>query len=143
MQVLVKRLKDKNFINYVLILLLVLLMAASYLGYSDNQEIQENKYYAEVEVGEIVGFDVNNSALIFGSILPKGSASRRITLENTYDFDIVVKFLAEGDISDFFFKENILIRKGAVEKIGLNVLAPKGTEKGIYSGNISIVIYKY
>ena len=140
MQVLLKKLRNKDFVIYILILILIFLTVYSYFG---REPIQENKYYSHLEIGEISGFDVNNSALMFGSILPKGSASRKITVDNTYDFDILVKFLAEGDISDFFFKEDVLIKRGEVRDIYLSVVALEDSNKGFYDGNISVVIYRY
>src|SRR3989344_6160178 len=49
---------------------------------------------------DLGGFDINSTALIFGSIALGGSSTRSILINNSYPFAIKVKLILEGSISD-------------------------------------------
>ena len=96
------------------------------------------KIYTSVMVGNIVGIDLNKSALTFGTIPYGGEATRWMTLKNIiYGKGVRVRLKATGNISDLIrFKENNFILRIDQEKnISVTV---SGERYGFYDGYIII-----
>jgi len=106
--------------------------------------LDEETFFASVEVGGIVGFDVNATALMFGMVTSGGSSMRKMIFDNDYDSDVLIEFIGEGDFANFFQNKIIKIGKGEIgREINLNAYAPSGTKYGIYDGSVNVKIFEY
>ena len=95
-------------------------------------------------IGNQIGFDTNNTALIFGMISSGSSSQRNIFLENSYSFPIEVEFKLKGDIKEFLvFDKVVYLSAGEVKEIAFYAQAPPSSEFGNYSGIFSVVFKKY
>lgn len=81
--------------------------------------------------------------MIFGNIQKPGSSTRRILLENKYDFPIVTLISAEGDIADLLDYEKIVrLNKGEKKFLSFSAIATQDIDEGLYLGNISLISFK-
>jgi hypothetical protein len=86
--------------------------------------VKMSSFFANAAVTQnTAGFDVNSSALTFGSVAIGGTSTRSISINNSYPFPVKVKVKAQGTISDkisaiapfkkpeiyFFTKERIAV----------------------------------
>ncbi|MEK6933985.1 MAG: hypothetical protein AABW75_03855 [Nanoarchaeota archaeon] len=94
-------------------------------------------------IGEFGGFNVNKTALTYGTITPGGSSVRNVILGNSYSFPIIVKVFASKSLTQFLtVEENLSIEHGESKKVGVTIQAPGDAEFGNYSGEISFVFLK-
>lgn len=131
-------------VAFLLIIVSIFIFLASiYFSFFENNEIHEDSLFASVNVTSKAGFDLNNSALIFGNIQKPGSSTRRILLENKYDFPIVTLISAEGDIADLLDYEKIVrLNKGEKKFLSFSAIATQDIDEGLYLGNISLISFK-
>ena len=114
----------------------LLLVSAATL-FLANDEIQSEKFYASVNVSDRAGFDINGSALTFGSIQRPGSSSRRIIIENKYPFPVVVYISAEGNIEKILdFEDVIRLDSGEEKVVSFSAISSNDIEEGFYFGNV-------
>src|SRR3989338_5689541 len=94
--------------------------------------IQKQTFYSSVNLSDKGGFDVNGTALTFGEVHFKGgSSTRKVLLQNSYDFPIIAEVKAEGDIAPLLgFEKVILIDKGEEKEIGISVFVPENASMG-------------
>jgi len=96
-----------------------------------------------VEEGRRVGFDVNDSLLIFGKVGPGGGGTRKVVIINDYSFTIEARtFLSKNLIGLIDVNHTVFVepRMNATVPVELNV--PVDFEDGNYSGKIKFELYK-
>jgi len=126
----------------VIAVLCVVLMVISFV--MKPKPLYEKTFFASVEVGDITGFDVNSTALMFGMVNPGSSSMRKMIFDNDYDSDVLIEFIGEGDFANFFQNKIIKIGKDEIGKeINLNAYAPPGTKYGVYDGSVNVRIFEY
>jgi len=125
------------------ILLLTLIVSYFFLNYYFSI-IEKREIYAKVILSDHYGFDINGTALIFGMIVPGGTASKELIIKNDYEREVNVKFLVKGDIGEFMriSENNFILNKNESKKIGFVVLFPSSAEHGVYEGNVIVIIRK-
>lgn len=124
---------------------LILIILISIVNISFNSGVLEKKILpAKVIVGDMYGFDLNSSALIFGMLMPGGSSSRSINLENKYNQKIKVNIYSEGDIKKFILvsENNFILKENETKSISFSVNAPLDAHFGTYEGKVYIIITK-
>jgi len=101
--------------------------------------LDEKVYIATLSVSDHVGFDVNGTALTFGSVPLGGSSVRKLTFANTHPFPMIVEFGVDGDISNFlFFEKAIYLESGEEKEVKVTGVVPLNETFGNYSGNFYI-----
>ncbi|MBI2632329.1 hypothetical protein HYW75_04970 [Candidatus Pacearchaeota archaeon] len=94
-------------------------------------------------IGDFGGFDLNKTALTYGTITPGGSSSRNVIIGNEYSFPIYVKVFASGVLRQFLTtEENIILEPGESRKVPLVIRASKESGFGNYSGKLEFVFWK-
>ena len=93
--------------------------------------------------GDSLGFDLNRSALSFGRLLPGGTSTRSIFVENVYDVPFEVKMLISPNINPFvqIDDKKIIVNPGEKKKIPVTVIAPKNVSYGEYEGSIQVELH--
>lgn len=137
--------KQKNKI-YILSILLFIISLAIFLFtlYINSTIILEKKeIIAILKIGERAGFNVNETALTFGTIIPGSSAHRNLTLENNYTFPIKFEFRVKGNIKEFLiFDRVVYLGAGEEKSIRIRTITPNDKDYGDYFGKILIRIKK-
>lgn len=118
--------------------LLFLLSVFYYLWF--NSTIEHFSYSAYVTLSdEVNGFDLNSTALTFGSIVPLGSSSRNILVKNPYPYPVLVSGEVYGSIKSLFLDIPVTIVPSFNEtRIPVSVYAAlnRNLSFGNYSGNV-------
>jgi len=129
-----------SIVLFVIILLLGIFLFSSLIDYVSVLEKQ--KLYARVIVSDKIGIDINGSALIFGSVVPGGSASRGLDIRNDHNQEVQIEIYIKGDISDFMkvSENDFILVRGESRKVEFSVAVPRGVEYGVYEGEVIVVV---
>jgi len=95
-------------------------------------------------VSDVMGFNVNTSALYFGTIPPSGTGTRHISIENMDGYAKMVGIRFFGQAAPWTYTENPSFTIGPHEKIKVpvNVHVPEDAPFGEYSGIARIYLTK-
>ncbi len=137
-----KKIENKNKFKeiFIFIILILILIYLVYLVINNFFILDSKIIYTEAILGETPGFDLNNTALTFGRVVPGNVGSREISIKNNFEKNIRAEIISRGEISDFLVvSENDFILFPDEEKtISFSVLFPKGSEMKKYKGEIEI-----
>ena len=98
---------------------------------------------ASMEVSDQVGFDVNDTALTFGKVVPGTSSTRSVVIANGHAFPVVVRVDVLGGISDFVASsDEVMLAAGEERSLGMTVSVPSGAVPGVYEGVVEFVLYR-
>ncbi len=128
------------------IVLLLLIIAVSsvitYFAYNKFVPAEIRTIEMHLTVGNYTGFDVNTSALIFGTVIPTSSVKRTFNVTNTDDKAHKVFVKVKGSLADWTsFSENRFILAGRESKdIDVIIDVPSDAEYGKYEGMIEILL---
>ena len=126
--------KSLGYIFVAIILIFIIVMAAVLISkLVIDKEYKVVKVY--FQVGSSPGFDLDNSILTFGRVVPGGGALRKINLENLKDVPIELNVKASKSVVDFLIVD-IPETLGPYEKIEVpvNLAIPSDMPYGNYSG---------
>jgi hypothetical protein len=84
----------------ILIILLASLILVSLIGYSQYKTMQVTYYDTYGIIGDRIGFDTSDERISFGIILPGGSSSRYLNIENGAN-DMTGYIYIRGNITPF------------------------------------------
>jgi len=139
----VKKEKNKSFILIFVLLMISLLLLMFSIIYNPDKVSKKEEIFAKLMIGEPAGFDVNDSALIFGRLPPSTSANRQMIITNNYGFPIYAEFSIKGNISDFIIPNPpVYLNVGEKENVVVSTIEiPKDAVFGIYEG-IFVINFK-
>lgn len=131
-----------NYKKIFLVLLLILI--TSYSLYFFFFPWDEKELYINLKVENVLGFYINETALMFGTIPPGGIGSKNITLYNEIGTPEFVHITATGNISKWVrVSDNNFFLFGKTTKIlQVRVYVPEEAGFGEYDGNLEISIKK-
>jgi hypothetical protein len=138
-----KRSKE-GILYFILIVSVGFLIYFLFLYFSVPAPVVSKVYETSFSVRPgMVGFDVNSTALTFGAIPPGGAGTRKLIVNNTEDYPVVVKIFASDEIADFYTAPvNITLGAGEGMKIPISVTVPEYVFEGNYSGNVKVEIHR-
>jgi hypothetical protein len=135
--------KLTKYIIVAAVLVSIFSVAASvYLYYFQDSVIEKRVYYSRVKVSQNYGFDINGSAMIFGEVIPGGSAKRGFLVNNTDDNSVLVRVIPKGDIAKFVSYNETRVCANRSELIGVKAIVPMGMDYGTYEGEIDVMIIR-
>jgi len=143
------KMKDRKNMNWTLIfaaliiLLSIVSLVFSFINYL-NKPIEKREFEVKFSVEEgRAGFDINGTALTFGIIPPGGGGTRKIDIENKYDFPVKVKFSISNNLADYLeLPGEMFLEKGQKETAIININMPRDAEQTNYTGIFRIEFYK-
>ena len=93
-----------------------------------------------LQVSDYVGFDVETSAIVFGTVPPGGMGQRDIIINNLADEPRNILIRAEGGLSEWVsVSENMFLVLANEEKpVSVHVQVPEDAEFGNYTGTMKI-----
>jgi len=136
--------KTKNililFLLFALIFILGVFLFSNLIEHISILEKQE--LYAEVIVSDHYGIDINSSALIFGTISPGSSATRKLTITNDHKQKTNIEIFVEGEIKEFLqvSENDFNLEINESKKIVFTAIAPRDKEFGTYEGKVIFFI---
>lgn len=131
--------KQKIIVIVSLFIIIIFLCIYLYANLIDMFSLFERKeIYSEVEVSNILGFEINDSALVFGTVYPGGSSKKTVDLKNEHDGIARVKIFAKGDINDFLIvsDNNFILYPNETKTIEFKIKIPENTAFGNYTGKV-------
>jgi|TARA_B100001971_G_C18238774_1_gene569251 uncharacterized membrane protein len=134
--------KSRLLLIFLALLLIFVLLFNVFLYFKISSILEIRKIDASVSVSENIGFDLNNSMLSFGKVLPGGSSSRVISISNDFDRAINIKIYGAKDMKDFVQPFNEILDVGEVKMVNIAVIIPKMTDLGDYSGEVIVEVLK-
>ncbi|MBM3231915.1 hypothetical protein FJZ21_00855 [Candidatus Pacearchaeota archaeon] len=122
--------------------LVVLVMSVSIYFYYTTP-LSEYSYDTTAFVTyDVAGFDVNTSSITFGSIVPGGTSTRSLIVNNSYPFPIKVEPKVDGSIRRILSFDQTIIEPYQTSKVYLTVSADSIDLLGNYTGNIIIKLVR-
>lgn len=105
--------------------------------------VEKYSVYTSITISNSsVGFDVNKTALTFGSIKAGNVARRGMIFTNNYIFPVVVKITTNGNISDLLDYDNpVYADVGETKNITFQVAATENTSLGDYNGYVHFKVF--
>ena len=137
--------KRKNLKGLIfLALAFVILILVLFFAFRDSFSVLDKRViYSKVIVSDHYGFDINNTALVFGMTKPGGgSSSKELMLTNGYSRDVVIDIYISGNISKFLStpENEFILAQNMTKKVVFSVAIPSNTSYGTYDGNVIIVV---
>lgn len=93
-----------------------------------------------ISVGDHVGFDVNTTALHFGTLPPGGVGERAVTV--TPEDDSLITFSVDGIGMVFPTENNIVAKEGMTRTVTFKAVVPENQPYGTYTGTLLIISQK-
>jgi len=136
--------KENKFFFFIFFMFILSLLIFSFVVYIKLTSVLDKIEIATyLEIGDMAGFDVNNSLLTFGTITSSSSSYRELIIENTYEFPIEVEFSSKGNITELLlFEKAIYLGVGENKSVTVHTIVPIGKKDGVYSGKFIAVIKK-
>lgn len=141
--------KGKNNLSYTDIFILVILIFFIIVSVSVTLELFNHRI---VEVREInvsysvsdeVGLDLDTGSLIFGRLVPGGSVTRNLVVENKNDFPVRLVFGTDKQLEGILsWKDISYLNPRSTIPVPVSLNIPKNYSLGNYSGTLYIKIYK-
>ncbi|MEM5814606.1 MAG: hypothetical protein QXD77_02215 [Candidatus Aenigmatarchaeota archaeon] len=114
-------------------------LVLAYLACSQYFKPETTELQMSLTVGGRIGFDINTTALTFGTVPPGGASSRDVIVENKDAYDKTASFSAEGSISRFVkLPPNIRIKAFSNATASVRAEVPANAEPGNYTGRLLI-----
>lgn len=144
MQAKTKRKYNFTLLSVVLIFLVSLFVSLVllYQAFSLHKGIVETRTLrVSFQILNGLGSELNADSLSFGALPAGSSATRRISIQNVYDFPIVVNFSASKSIVDYLSIDEVgIIEPGTSKLIGVTMYLPSTLAMGNYSGTLKTII---
>ncbi|MFH1289867.1 MAG: hypothetical protein ABIH92_00490 [Nanoarchaeota archaeon] len=139
--------KRNKSVSLLLAIALVLVVVSLLLSFSMSAkplEVYEFDVSFSVSPEEKVGFDVNNSELIFGRTSPGGHGIIRfVNVDNQHPFVIEVKVLMSQNLLPVLeVNSSFLIEPDENFSLPIKLAVPEDFEFGNYTGKVKIKTYK-
>jgi hypothetical protein len=133
-------------INLIFLIFIVSLTCVfiTFLTFTNIMIIDQKNIEVEFSVDDFVGLNVAKDKLYLGTIPPKGSGNRNITIENNHNKKVLVKIKTTNEISDFITieKNNFILMPNESIEIKIKAIIPYNTEKKDYKGNLIITFLR-
>lgn len=124
----------------ILILVTIAIISALVANTPLNKQTIPTRFIA----GENMGFDLGPGNLNFGKIIPGQSASRNITITNTYTHQTLTTIKSSGEISEHIIisENNFILQPNESKEIMFSCYPEKGIDLIEYQGKIIIITKK-
>jgi len=135
--------KENNLLLFSILILILIFVVFLFALKLNSSYLEKREIYTSLKISDKLGVDVNETALIFGEIVPGSSSTRNVKLVNNYNFPIKIETSVRGDIKDFLDFDKIVfadVNETKIIKISASVSFEE--EKGNYSGTVVFLIRK-
>jgi hypothetical protein len=128
---------NRNFFAVASLILVVssIFLAVAFTGFVRSLPLESKEVDVSFEISDVLGVDLNTSALTFGTVVPGYSLERNVIIQNRNDFPVeaIVRFSA--DIDRFLSApEKTLILPGEEKAISVTLVISKDEKFEAHSG---------
>jgi len=133
----------KRTYRLLLVISVIVFLFSLIILISTFRPLQTQTYYASVNITvREGGFDVNGTALTFGLVPVGGSVSRTVIFRNEFDFPVIAKISAKGDITPLLdFERSVRLEVEEEKRIGFSAYGIADFERRFYDGTVTIKIW--
>ena len=129
----------KKFVYFLFALSLLILFISVLLIFLRDLTVVELPVEVHVNGSLGFGFDLNDSKLNFGNLLPGSSSTRYFSITSPYDFPTYAEITVDGDISSLLrFDDLTSFLPRETRKIGITVLIDEDARMEDYSGVVLV-----
>ncbi len=137
-----KEMKNKFYFIVFLLLALSIFLFLIVFYINSLMVLEKKEIVATLRTGDTAGFDVNTTALTFGTISFGTFSQRSLILENNYDFPLEVEFKVKGNITKFLiFDKFVYLESNEKKSVQISTITLTENDSGNYSGKM-IVLFK-
>ena len=131
--------------NTIFLIIIILVLSTILLLFVIWNDIEKKELTLNFVVGEKLGFDLNSSALTFGSVTQGASASRDLILKNYYKKKVFVTVFSSKEISEMvtISENSFYLLPDEEKKVSFSVYVNKNSSYGAHEGKVKISIKKY
>lgn len=133
-----------NLAKFLLLALITILVSVSltslFYTFFTIREVQE--LGMKVQVGEIVGFDVNTSLISFGIVPRNGFCERPVAVDNRRGRPLMVHIQKTGKMADWVHtsENNFILYPNETREIKFTISPPSDAEYGLYTGKARFIL---
>ena len=120
--------------------LILLAILAFTIPFILNSQTEKTIIEASFLMGNTSGFDLNPNELTFGQITQNSSASRAITITNSFNKQKEIHIRASGEIKEYIIvsENNFILNPNESKNITFSIYPTNTTQQQKYSGQIII-----
>ena len=106
--------------------------------------VSESSFPTSVTITEtLTGFDVNATAVTFGSVTRGGSATRFLSVANDYEFPVRVESIVHGSIAPFVQSTpSLVVAPGTSLSVPISLSTNGTASLGNYTGLVTIALFR-
>ncbi|MDD5332013.1 MAG: hypothetical protein PHE43_04330 [Candidatus Nanoarchaeia archaeon] len=136
--------KKNNLIPLIVIVVPVTILVMTIL-YNTYVVLDVEIIPIEVNVNDNLGFNLDSSALIFGTIPPGNLGSRSIVVSNLKYSSSNVNIKVKGELKNWIYvsENNFNLNKEESKELEFKLLIPKDAEKRIYNSELRIITTRF
>jgi hypothetical protein len=134
--------KSSNKIIFILLFFFIILVGVIFFSYSARPlDVKHINIVFIVE--DSIGISASSSELDYGIIPPGLSSTKKITIHNPFDFEMIAKISVEKDLKEFIFGDwEVVVLPNESLEYPVRLQVPYDAEFGNYSGLLRIEFYK-
>jgi len=133
-------------IGIIVVLLCVLIFNFVYYFFITPQIVNQIEYNSTIEVatGLNLGVDADGDHLGFGKGIPGSQQIKNFTVGHTYDDELLVKILFEGEFADWITmsEDTFNLSKDEHKNITIKAKIPDNATPGNYTGKLITLFIK-
>jgi len=131
--------KEKAII--ILILIVVISFLITYFVYDSFKPVEIKTIDMDLTVGNYTGFDVNTSALIFGTTVPNSYVKRTINITNIDENNHKVSIKAYGELKEWtsISEDSFTLKGDETKEIDVEIRVPTDADRREYTGDLKIL----
>lgn len=138
-----KRAEDRRALYVFSFLVLVAIFIFAFFFVLSLIPLKSQSFEVSFDVGEKIGVVANDSALIFGGVIPESVSTKRILVLNTYDFPVVLRMAVNDEIYPFLSVDSeVIVESGQDYSLPVILTIPRNASFGSYRGRIRINVFK-
>jgi len=127
--------------NFIIVLILsITLLFILFILADEIRTIGRKEVQVSFKVANNPGFDLNDSALTFGSIPPGQSATRSLFITNEFERKVKVVIKIKGEIEKYLYvsENNFFLEPKEGRKVNFTVILPDNIPLGERTGIIEV-----
>jgi len=148
--------KKKRYLFIIFLVALVSIITTALIFYAIRYS-EVRRIDMQITVGDLIGFNLDNNSLQFGTAMPGGSSSRSMIFNNNFEFPIKIEITFEPKRDIFFFFErtktipnewisvsenNFILQPEQEKSIKFTISLPKDVKYGDYTSQALIFVRK-
>ena len=130
---------NKNIIFFLSLgMIIITLFSIALSIFASKSVLDRRVYHASIIVADYGGLVGNDTSFVFGAVPHGSSAEKKLSVQNGYDFPIIVNIIPIKGIEQFVQEKQEIISSGQERNVSIIAIVPNGIEKKKYEGEIVV-----